>query len=59
MKDFKFKFDKFINDICSREEDGKKRVEDHAKNQENLPQRRYNELYREHWQNSTRFRSKK
>ena len=54
-----FEFDKFINDICSREEDGKKRIADHTKNQENLPQRRYNELYREHWQNSTRFRSKK
>ena len=59
MKEFQFKFDKFVKDICKREDDGKQRVKDHLRGQEDLPQRRYNKLYREHWQNSTRFRGKK
>ena len=55
-KSVSFKFDKFIKDICKREDDGKKRVEIHQEGQEDLPQRKYNRLYREHWQNSTRYR---
>jgi len=59
MKNPKFKFDKFIEDIDKKENEGRQRVKDHADRDEFLPQRRYNRLYREHWQNSTRFRSKK
>jgi|TARA_Y100000310_G_scaffold203479_1_gene203718 hypothetical protein len=59
MKGHKFNFDKFVNDINEREGAGRQRVIDHADKQESLPQRRYNRLYREHWQNSTRFKSKK
>ena len=59
MKKEQFKFDKFIKDICNREEQGKNRVADHLKGQKELPQRKYNRLYREHWQNSTKFRRDK
>ncbi len=59
MSDRKFDFDKFVKDICKREEQGKRRIEEHLEGQEELPQRKYNRLYREHWQNSTRFRRKK
>jgi len=55
MEDRNFSFDKFINDICKREEDGRDRVKRHQEGQEELPQRRYNKLYRELWQNSVRF----
>ena len=58
-KDAKFKFDKFMKNIVEREESGRKRVEDHFEGQEELPQRKYNKLYRELWQNSTRFRREK
>ena len=44
-----------MNDICKREEDGRDRVRRHLEGQEELPQRRYNKLYRELWQNSVRF----
>lgn len=54
-----FKFEKFMKDICEREDQGKKRIESHREGQEESPQRRYNRLYREHWQNSTRFRRTK
>jgi hypothetical protein len=55
MSESKFKFNKFIKDICKREDAGRQRIEDHLQGQEELPQRKYNKLYREHWQNSTRF----
>tara|TARA_Y100000593_G_scaffold94560_1_gene194285 strand:+ start:2407 stop:2595 length:189 start_codon:yes stop_codon:yes gene_type:complete len=58
-KEIKFKFDKFMKNIVEREETGRQRVEDHLDGQDELPQRKYNRLYREHWQNSTRFRRKK
>jgi cytidylate kinase len=48
-------FDKFINDICKREEASRKKIEEHLAGQEELPQRRYNKLYREKWQNSIRY----
>ena len=51
----KFKFNKFIKDIVKREEEGRQRIKDYAEGQEELPQRRYNKLYREHWQNRTKF----
>tara|TARA_E500000331_G_C17265359_1_gene716902 strand:+ start:3195 stop:3374 length:180 start_codon:yes stop_codon:yes gene_type:complete len=52
----KFKFDKFIKDITKRESIENQKVIDHQSEQEELPQRKYNRLYREHWQNSTRYR---
>jgi hypothetical protein len=55
MEEKNFSFDKFINDICKREEDGRQRVLEHQQGQEDLPQRKYNKLYRELWQNSVRF----
>jgi hypothetical protein len=58
-KNIRFKFDKFIKNIVEREDEGRKRIEDHFEGQEELPQRKYNKLYREHWQNSTRFGRKK
>ena len=54
-----FQFDKFIDDICHREDQSKKDVERKLTEHEELPQRRYNKLYRERWQNSIRFRRKK
>jgi len=54
----KFTFDKFITDICDRERESEKRIEKYLEGQEELPQRKYNRLYREHWQNSVRFRRK-
>jgi hypothetical protein len=58
-KKLKFKFDKFIKNIVEREELGRQRVEDHFEGQEELPQRKYNKLYRERWQNSIRYGRKK
>ena len=59
MKKDQFKFDKFVKDICKREEAGKQRVKEHLEGQEELPPRKYNRLYRENWRNSTQFRGKK
>ena len=53
-----FKFDKFIKDIKSREDKGRIRIADHLEGQEELPQRKYNRLYREHWQNSVKYGGK-
>ena len=52
-------FDKFIKDIVKRESLHRKNLKDHAEGQEELPQRRYNDRYREKWQNSVIFRRKK
>lgn len=57
-KDSEFAFDKFINDIEKREEAARKNVEGHQKDQENHPARKYNQLYRERWQNRIRIRRK-
>ena len=51
-----FNFDKFVNDIQKRESIGKERVRVHQEGQADLPQRKYNELYREDWRNRTYFR---
>ena len=51
----KFKFDKFIKDIRKREKQSQQKIEEHLEGQEELPQRVHNRLYREKWQNSTRF----
>ena len=54
-----FEFDKFIKDIRQREKLSQKKIEDHFEGQEELPQRKYNRLYREAWQNSIRYKRKK
>ena len=54
-----FTFDKFIDDICKREENSRHSIEEHLKGQEELPQRKYNRLYRERWQNSIRYTRRK
>jgi len=58
MKLKSFKFDKFIKDIEKREDDSRKKVIEHQSGQEELASRRYNKLYREHWQNRTRMERK-
>lgn len=54
-----FKFDKFIDDICKREEEGRRLLEEYGRGQEEHPQRRYNKLYRELPQNRIVYRSEK
>ena len=54
-----FKFDKFIKDIRSREKKSKENLDDMLREHEELPQRKYNKLYREKWQNSVRYLRKK
>ena len=58
-KDTEFKFSKFIDDIVEREEKCRQEHREHARGQEELPQRRYNRLYRELWQNRIKYRRKK
>jgi hypothetical protein len=52
------KFNKFIKDIVKRETDHKEVLKDRIYEKEELPQRKYNKLYREHWQNSVYYRRK-
>jgi hypothetical protein len=56
---FKFKFDKFIKDIAKREDNSKVMPEEQRKVVEETPQRKYNRLYRERWQNSIKYGRKK
>jgi len=51
-------FDKFMDDICKREDVSKKRVKTLSEEQEESPQRKYNRLYRERPQNKTVWRKK-
>ena len=51
----KHSFDKFIEDIVRREEEQRQRLKEYAEEHANTPQRRYNELYRERWQNRIRY----
>ena len=53
-----FTFEKFMNDIEKREKTARENVESHQKNQDSHPARKYNELYRERWQNRIRIRRK-
>ena len=46
-----FKFDKFIKDIVKREDEKREQLKVYAENHEDLPQRKYNKLYRELPQN--------
>jgi hypothetical protein len=50
-----FTFDKFIKDIEKREDDARKKIEEHQSHQEDHPARRYNRLYRERWQNRMKY----
>ena len=52
-------FDKFIADICKREELAREKAKSNQQNTSNLPQRKYNQLYREKWQNRVTWRPKK
>jgi hypothetical protein len=52
-------WDKFIDDICQREDAARSREKILAEQKNNSPQRRYNELYREKWQNRVTWGTKK
>lgn len=49
-----FNFDKFVDDICQRENHERATREELTNEQEEHPVRKLNKLYREHWQNRTR-----
>ena len=49
----KFAFDKFVKDICKREDDGRERIKS-LEEVEESPQRKYNRLHTESWRNRTR-----
>ena len=50
-----FEFDKFMTDIVEKEENQRKIIAEHQEGQEELPQRIYNRLYRERWQNRIKW----
>ena len=50
----KFAFDKFVKDICKREDDGRERIKGFEELEES-PQRKYNRLHTENWRNRTRM----
>jgi hypothetical protein len=54
-----FDFGKFIEDICKREDESKRLLQEYGRDQEEHPQRRYNKLYRELPQNRITYRSSK
>jgi len=54
-----FNFDKFVTDICRREDESRERIKNFQEETEELPQRKYARLYREDWRNSTRIRKKR
>ena len=51
-----FAFEKFVNDICKREEESRRCLEEYAQGQEEHPQRIYNKLYRESQHNRIVYR---
>jgi cytidylate kinase len=55
----KFKFDKFVKDLEKREAANQEEKAQKLHEREELPQRVYNRLYREKWQNSIRFNWRK
>ena len=59
MKDNTFEFDKFMQDIVSREDKQRNVIKEHQEGQDELPQRIYNRLYRERWQNRITWDGKK
>ncbi len=58
-KSSKFNFDKFVSDLSKREAEGRDRIKKFQEEKEELPQRKYNKLYREDWRNRVTFRRKK
>jgi len=54
-----FEFDKFMKDIVVREEAQRAIIAEHQEGQEELPQRVYNRLYRERWQNRIKWEGNK
>jgi len=54
-----FKFEKFVKDIVKRESESKQMPKTEVDKLEETPQRKYNRLYRERWQNSIRYGRKK
>lgn len=55
----RFNFDKFVNDICRREQEAERTLQEYGKGQEEHPQRLYNRLYRERPQNRIVYRGEK
>ena len=55
MSDSDYTFDKFIEDITRREEESRDKQRKYAEEHADTPQRRYNDLYRERWQNRIRW----
>ena len=55
-KNPEFCFEKFINDLSGRVEESETRIKDYQDSDQALPQRKYNKLYRERWQNRIKFR---
>jgi len=55
----KFNFDKFIDDICNREKIDHNMTNEDTGRPEEIPQRQYNRLYRELWQNRIKYGEKK
>lgn len=53
-----FQFDKFMEDIVTREESQKEKMREYVEGHKELPQREYNRLYRERPQNRVIWRKK-
>lgn len=54
-----FNFEKFMKDLEVREKNHQNKSKEYADSHANSPQRRYNELYRERWQNRFKWMKKK
>tara|TARA_B100000214_G_C23954126_1_gene621896 strand:- start:1497 stop:1685 length:189 start_codon:yes stop_codon:yes gene_type:complete len=57
--EMQFDFSKFIKDIEKRETENKEKLVEYLEGVDELPQRKFNRLYREKWQNSIRYGRKK
>ena len=55
----KFSFEKFMKDIVKREDTSRQMTEEQRAQIEETPQRKYNKLYRERWQNTIKYGRKK
>jgi len=55
MSESEYSFDKFVEDIVRREEEQRQKLKEYAEEHADTPQRRYNDLYRERWQNRIRY----
>jgi len=53
-KEKDFTFDKFVEDIVRREDEKRQKIKEYVDDHADSPQRRYNRLYRERWQNRIR-----